>query len=206
MQIAKIGLAAFVTLTVMRAALDAATPASSVSGDVGAASLLERLAAADAPLTSYRALRTLTAETRGGQVRARLKAWTSLDPIGGFQYSIVEEEGSSVIRQKVLRAALEAERRIRLNGDADKGALTPANYDFADGLEVDAGLVRVGIRPKRPDTMLVEGSILLTPTDGDLVRVEGTLSKRPSFWTREVHIVREYARIGGIRVPVEMRS
>ena len=37
---------------------------------------------------------------------------------------------------------------------------------------------------------------------GDLLRVEGKLSKNPSFWTSLVNIVRRYARIGGVRVPV----
>jgi hypothetical protein len=42
--------------------------------------------------------------------------------------------------------------------------------------------------------------------EADLVRVEGVLSKRPSFWTRRVEVVRRYGRIGGVRVPVAMES
>jgi hypothetical protein len=177
-----------------------------VVSDGATATLLERLADSGPPLTSYRALRTLTAETRGGQMRARLTAWTSLDPAAGFQYSIVDEEGSGIIRQKVLRAALEAERKMQTTGEIDKGALASINYNFADGVGTGEGLMRIGIRPKRPDTLLVDGSILLTNPGGDLVRIEGALSKRPSFWTREVDVVRQYARIGGVHVPIEMRS
>jgi hypothetical protein len=170
------------------------------------AALVERLAVDDAPLTSYRALRTLTAETRGGHLGARLTAWTSLDPVAGFQYSVVEEDGSGVIRQKVLHAALEAERALRAPGAADKAALKPTNYDFGDTAPADEGFVQIRIRPRRLDTMLVDGRILLTDPGGDLARVEGVLSKRPSFWTREVRVVRRYARIGGVRVPIEMQS
>jgi hypothetical protein len=36
--------------------------------------------------------------------------------------------------------------------------------------------------------------------------VEGELSKRPSIWTRRVHVVREYDRVGGVHVPVSMKS
>jgi hypothetical protein len=36
--------------------------------------------------------------------------------------------------------------------------------------------------------------------------VEGEPTERPSFWTRHVKIIREYARVGGVRVPVSMRS
>jgi hypothetical protein len=148
-------------------------------------------------------------------MHARLTAWTSLDPLLGFQYSIVEEDGSGAIRQRVLRAALEAERSLRAPAELARGALTASNYDFAAGTggqgpqECEAaadGLVQIGIHPKRHDTMLLEGSMLLTESDGDLVRVEGVLIKRPSIWTRRVEIVRRYARIGGVRVPVSMRS
>jgi hypothetical protein len=56
------------------------------------------------------------------------------------------------------------------------------------------------------DTLLIAGSILLTEDQADLVRVEGRLVKRPSFWTRRVHVVRQYARVDGVRVPVAMES
>jgi hypothetical protein len=49
--------------------------------------------------------------------------------------------------------------------------------------------------------MLVDGRAVLDD-GGDLLRVEGRLSKNPSFWTSLVNIVRRYARIGGVRVPV----
>ena len=66
-------------------------------------------------------------------MRARLTAWTSLDPVQGFEYSIVDESGSSIVRQKVLRAALEGERFLRANGEIERGALTPGNYEFSAG-------------------------------------------------------------------------
>jgi hypothetical protein len=170
--------------------------------------ILERfLSDTDMPITSYRARRTLEATTRGGKMHARLTAWTSLDPDSGFHYVVVKEEGSEVIRRRVLRAALEAERSMRAAGELNRGALTAVNYTFAGAAAAaDGGLVRIGIHPKRRDTMLVEGSILLTEHDGDLVRVEGRLIKRPSFWTRRVEVVREYERMNGVRVPVSMQS
>jgi hypothetical protein len=161
---------------------------------------------ADTPLVSYRAVRRLEAATRNGQMRATLTALTSLDPDNGFQFDILEESGSGVIRGKVLRAALEAERRARNSNETERGALTKVNYDFGPTEVVEQGLVRVDIRPRRNDTLLIDGSILLTEERADLVRIEGQLVKRPSFWTRRVHVVRQYARVGGVRVPVSMES
>jgi hypothetical protein len=184
----------------------AAQARQNASPDSPPAPFIERfLASTDSALTSYRAFRTLEAETRGGQMRARLTAWTSLDPVQGFQYSVVDEMGSSIVRQKVLRAALEGERFLRANGEIERGAVTRSNYEFSGGSQEES-LIRVGIHPKRHDTMLIEGSILLTDPDGDLAQIEGSLIKKPSIWTREVHVVRRYERINDIRVPVSMQS
>jgi hypothetical protein len=67
-------------------------------------------------------------------------------------------------------------------------------------------LARLFITPKRKDMMLVDGAVLVAAADADLLQVEGRLSKTPSFWTRSVDIVRRYARVGGIRVPVLTES
>ena len=53
---------------------------------------------------------------------------------------------------------------------------------------------------------MIDGNIFLKSTDADLVRIEGLLVKRPSFWTRRVEVSREYARVAGVRVPVLMTS
>ena len=176
------------------------------SPDGSTDSLVARFLSNTGPqLTSYRAFRTLEADARGGHTHARLTAWTTLDPVQGFQYAVAEETGSGIVRQKVLHAALEAERSMRTKDQAERGALTPGNYEFAPAGTHD-GLIRVTIHPKRSDTMLIEGSILLTDPDADLTRIEGVLIKRPSFWTREVEVERCYERIRGVRVPVSMRS
>jgi hypothetical protein len=164
------------------------------------------LNATDTPLVSYRAVRHLEAAARNGSMRATLTAITSLDPEAGFQFEVVEESGSGVIRNKVLRAALEAERRARNSTDRERGALSRMNYVFGPAAVIEPGLVRVEIQPRRDDTLLIDGSILLTEEQADLVRIEGRLVKRPSFWTRRVEVVRHYARVDGVRVPVSMES
>jgi hypothetical protein len=62
------------------------------------------------------------------------------------------------------------------------------------------------VRPKRKDVLLVEGAIFVQPGDGELSRIEGKLSKAPSFWTRRVDVVRRYERKAGVRVPVAIES
>ena len=152
------------------------------------------------PLKQYRAYRRMHAATDKGKHEAWMEAWTELDN-GRFSYQIVSERGSDMVRGKVLRSMLEREMELVNSGNTDKGDLTPANYEFTEaGRDTDGARV-VQMKPKRNDVLLVEGHAVLND-GGDLLRVEGRLSKNPSFWTSLVNIVRRYARIGGVRVPV----
>ncbi len=54
--------------------------------------------------------------------------------------------------------------------------------------------------------LLVDGRMVLTPDGRDLIRVEGRLAKNPSFWTSLVNVVRRYATLGGVRVPVSTET
>lgn len=158
------------------------------------------------PLVSYRAHRRLSATTRGGKMTASLVAVTALDPTAGFSYQVLSEEGSGIILNHVLRPALDAEQKAVRASDSRQSALTTDNYDFLTMSQGSDSLLKVDIRPRRKHVMLVDGSLFLKPDNSELVRVEGALSARPSFWTRKVHIVREYAEIAGVHVPISMRS
>jgi hypothetical protein len=136
---------------------------------------------------------------------AWMDVWTELKA-GKFGYEIVTERGSDMIRSRVLRAVLDREQEMINEGNSDKAELTPDNYDFVDrGRDAD-GSQYVQIKPRRKDVMLVDGRMVLTPDGSDLLRVEGRLAKNPSFWTSLVNIVRRYARLGGVRVPVSTES
>jgi hypothetical protein len=124
---------------------------------------------------------------------------------GRFSYEIVSERGSDTARGKVLRPLLAREQELVNNGEGRKSDLTDDNYEFTDAGRDGDGARVVQIKPRRHDAMLVDGHAVLDD-GGDLLRVEGKLSKNPSFWTSLVNIVRRYARIGGVRVPVAVET
>jgi len=158
-------------------------------------------------LTSYQARRVLTASTMGGRMSASLEAWTYLDPDGTFRFDVIRQNGSGLIRERVLVAALEAEQRSRNHGETGQAELTPTNYDFQVDEEArEDGLVTIRLSPRRKTPMLLDGTVTVRQQDGDMVRIDGSLSKRPSWWTKHVDIVRRYERIAGVRVPIEMSS
>ena len=164
------------------------------------------LARGEEPTVEYRALRRLEANNPHFHQSAWMTAWTEFDRVNGFRFTIVAEGGSAYIRSRVLRAALEGEQKIWANHEPQKASLSPENYTFDDDVPDTQGLAAVGVKPRRKDVLLVEGAIFVQPSDGDLARIEGRLSKAPSFWTRRVDVVRRYERIGGVRVPMSIES
>jgi hypothetical protein len=183
-----------------------------------AAALLTHLQAANPPSTlerflslsdpdprEYRALRHLEAHNGQFDKSATMDVWTEGDA-NGFRYRIVSEEGSEYIRSRVFRQTLETERAMWASGAPDRAGFTQLNYVFEDtGIQPD-GSTSLRLKPRRKDVLLVDGTIFLNPEDGDLIRMEGKLSKTPSFWTRHVQITRWYKRFAGIRMPVALES
>ncbi len=148
----------------------------------------------------------MDASNRRFGASAWMDVWTDADRATGFRYDVAAEGGSGPIRRRVFRAALDAEQKMWREGEPARAGVDHTNYSFADNGDEDGGLASLAITPKRKDVLLVDGSIFVTRDDGDLVRIEGRLSKTPSFWTRRVEIVRRYGRIGGAHVPVETES
>jgi hypothetical protein len=185
------------------------------SGDGGQTdsngALVDRfLTRVDVPLESYRSSRRMTARNPRYRKEAWVEVEASLDATHGFTYSVVASGGSGMVLNRVLLPALKNEAEMWQRGDPARHALSRDNYQFlpdADGSgDDDPELVRIGLRPLRKHILLVDGAVLLSAADGDLVRVEGRLSKSPSFWVSRVEVVRRYARIAGVRVPVELHS
>jgi hypothetical protein len=163
------------------------------------------LARADEPLVTYRGTRRL----EGRNERFNVSGWMDIAAeltADGFRYRVIDEGGSDLIRRRVFRAMLENEEQIFANGDAAHSSFTSTNYELTPAESPEPGLVKLFARPKRQDVTLIDGAVYITNTDADLVRVEGRLAKSPSFWTRRIDVVKQYARVGGLRVPIRVES
>lgn len=156
------------------------------------------------PLTQYRAYRRMHARNEKFDQEAWLEAWTELDT-RGFRYEIVSERGSDYVRNKVLKAVLKREQELVAAGASGRAELTDDNYEFT-GENVQGDVRYVTIKPKRKDLLLVDGRMVLSQDGCELLRVEGRLSKNPSFWTSLVNVIRHYARLDGVRVPIAIET
>jgi len=165
---------------------------------------IQQFLAQDDTQPRYRAVRRL--EATNGSRTGWLEAVTEYSPATGFVYQVTGEGGSDLIRNKVLKAVLEGEREVIARGEAARSSLAIANYRFqANGVDAE-GLANVLLSPRRRERVLLAGTMFLTPADGDLVRLQGRLAKSPSFWVKDVDIVRTYERIGTAVLPVALET
>ncbi|MEO5897215.1 MAG: hypothetical protein ABIS06_16110 [Vicinamibacterales bacterium] len=188
-------------LTLSAAALTVTVPAASTRECYPATSIdtLE-----EPSLQQYRAYRRMHAYSEKLHQEGWLEAWTELDG-RTFRYQIVSERGSETVRNRVLRALLKREQEIIALDDPNRAELSASNYSFAEQT-TGPGVRYVNIKPKRRDALLVDGRMVLSEDGRELLRVEGVLSKNPSFWTSLVNVIRHYARLDGVRVPIATES
>ena len=190
-------------LAVAMLALACATSARATVPDA-ADQPIKQFLAQDDTQPMYRAVRRLEAEN--GSRKGWIEAITEYSPKAGFSYTITAEGGSGYIRSKVLKAVLDGEREVIARGETARSSLDLVNYRFqANGIDAE-GHANVLLSPRRKERVLVSGMMALNATDGALVRLQGRLAKSPSFWVKNVDIVRSYERIDGTVVPVTLET
>lgn len=155
----------------------------------------------EAPLKQYRALRRMHAKNAKFNQEAWIEAWTELNGTT-FTYVIASERGSDYIRDKVLKTLLVREQELVAKGQAGRAEICGENYLFEESEPQYDSFRYVLLKPKRKDVLLVDGRMVLNSDGTQLLRIEGTLAKNPSFWTSTVNIVREFGHVDGVRVPV----
>ena len=154
---------------------------------------------------SVRATRRLEAGTISGKHRGWMDVDTSVASNGAFTWNVIGEGGSDRTRDKVFRAVLEAEADAWRAGSRDEAAVSLANYEFIRAGSTGSGSTKIQLKPRRADSKLVEGTLTVS-ADGYPLLLEGRLAKSPSFWVRSVTVVKRYARVGGVSLPIVIES
>jgi hypothetical protein len=150
----------------------------------------------------YRAVRTFQAENKRFNKKAVMVVETTVQK-GHYSASrLISFEGSELIRNRVFEKILEAEADAEKQGrEVD---LTTANYRFRfEGVEAWKGRDNYifSVTPLKKNKYAVIGRIWLDCDDFQIARIQGSPSKRPSFWTLSVRIEKEYQKQEGRWLP-----
>jgi len=117
-------------------------------------------------------------------------------------YKITQARGNSR-GEKIVRELLDRETESAKKGRGSE--INRTNYDFVFLRHENFGLVPeyvLRIVPKRKDKYLLRGQIWVDASSFHIRRIEGVPAKSPSFWIKNIHITLQFAKLGGMWVPV----
>jgi hypothetical protein len=142
---------------------------------------------------------------------AQMTVMTAYKQDSGKSYTIVSQTGSSIIRDLVLGAILDNEKRLNQPDIREGTWITSANYQMklkpggTQPLDGRDCLV-LALTPKRKAPYLIEGSLWVDSKDGSIVQIQGTASKSSSLFTGATQVMRQYANIGGFSQATHVRA
>jgi hypothetical protein len=187
--------------------------ASAAPAPVTAFEIVDRMVVADnqrlAKLAGYTGMRKYHLENQRFHKSAGMTVRVDFDPAGTKKFEVVSEEGSKVIRHRVLQPMLDAESEGSRKGDRERSRIIPKNYDFKlVGTDTSSGSMNyvLEISPKTQNKFLMRGKIWVDPKDYAVTQIEGTPAKNPSFWTRNIHIEHRYGKVGEVWLPMSNSS
>jgi outer membrane lipoprotein-sorting protein len=129
----------------------------------------------------------------------------------GKSYTILSQQGSSIMRSLVLGGILDNEKRINQPGIREGSWIISTNYDFKlkpGGTQQVNGrdCFLLAMTPRRKAPYLIDGTLWVDATDGSIVQLEGTSSKSSSLLTGPTKVMRQYASVSGFSEATHARA
>lgn len=133
------------------------------------------------------------------QPKSEVTAEISFVPPKRKDFKITESNGSSR-GESVVRHILESEAQAAAKGTSP-GAITRENYDFQllgeESLNGRPCIV-LALLPKREDKSLLAGKAWIDKSTYLVHRVDGNMSKMPSWWLKTVHVTLDFDEVEGM--------
>jgi hypothetical protein len=155
----------------------------------------------DLAVRSFEQLRMFQASNPRFKQQATRQVRTTFRAPDFYDSAVVKEDGSRLIRERVFDPILDAEKEAQPKKDKNSYDIVPGNYVFQAVALDSCGerqCYRVSISPKRKNKFLLEGFIWVDTEDYGLAKIQGTPSKRISFWVLKTLITRTYTRVGNV--------
>lgn len=193
---------------ILPANVDPNSPATLTSAQIVAEMQHHNQARTEA-LKSLKSIRHYQVEYRGFSkvIEARMEVEYNYDAKSGKRFRIVNESGSRMLCDKVLKRAVESEREAQQ--EKESTALTPANYKFhLAGIESLVGRPAyiLDVEPLVASKFLYKGKIWVDTAEFALVKIEAEPARNPSFWISRTRIQQTFAKTSDFWLPERNRS
>lgn len=142
----------------------------------------------------------------GLALAAQMHVQATYTSASGKSFRIIDESGSRILLDHVLKRLLVTEHEDSLRHEA---TLSPKNYTFhfmGSALESGQPLYIFSVEPKVKKKLLFRGKIWVDAKDYAVVKVEAQPAVNPSYWIKSTHIEELYAKFGEFWLPKENRS
>jgi hypothetical protein len=183
-------------------------PSAKLSLDQIVAGIQARSRMQSQTLKQYHALRTYRVVYHGlGTMSARMQVEITYDAARGKSFRIVSQSGSMLLRDVVLKRAVNSEAEA----SRDKGAtdLSPANYSFrllgTDNVNGRPAYI-LDVEPLKPEKFLYRGSVWVDAANFGVLKIQAAPAKNPSFWISKTTIWVTNELTDGFWLPQETRS
>lgn len=141
------------------------------------------------------------------QPKSTVIAEVTFLPPDSKKYEIRQASGSGQ-GEKVVRKVLDHEKEMAKD-DSGEHDLSRTNYEFVYAGEQSLNGVRcyvLQLHPKREDKNLIEGFAWIDAQTYLPRRIEGSPSKNPSWWVRNLKLEMNYGPVAGMWLPIGSRA
>jgi hypothetical protein len=179
-------------------------PATLPSVDQIVARLEEADGVRNTALLSYTATRSYLLVNERFKKRAQMIVRVHYTQSGGKSFEVLSQEGSSLLRDRVIKRVIKAEEEGSQNESRQMSRISPANYRLrVSGVEELRGreCYVLDLVPVSKSPYLVRGRAWIDRSEYAVVRVEGLLAKKPSVWVGSPKITQDYAKQGAFWLP-----
>jgi hypothetical protein len=125
------------------------------------------------------------------------------------EFTIISESGSDIMRSRVLKAILAAEKDSMTEENRRLTALNSENYEFSlagvEGAPRPATYI-LNATPRVKNKFLFKGKIWVDAKDFAVTRIECEPAKNPSWWTKKSDITNTYQKLGDFWLPAHTQS
>ncbi len=167
--------------------------------------LVERNRQRAETLRSYTSIRVYHVEYHGmGDKRADLVVKMVYHAPDRKEFTVLSEDGSGLLRNRVLRRLIEAEQEATNTENLRRTAIHPDNYEFrlvAYERTPQRSFYVLEVSPKTKSKYLFRGRIWVDAEDFAVARIEGEPAKNPSWWTKRNLFQHSYEKVGDFWLP-----
>jgi len=155
-------------------------------------------------LKGYSVKRVYRVTNGKGTLSAEEQVSLEFEAPGTKRYTIIFEKGSAAVRRLVFKRLLDSEVETAGGRSRTDSSISPSNYQFqmAGEEQLDGRpCYVVEATPTQNAKYLFRGKVWIDSQDFAVAKIDGEPAANPSWWTKKIHFVRRYQKIGDFWLP-----